>query len=638
MSIINDIAVLSPKAAQVPDGEESRLERITIASGDRYVLNFAAGEELIWTIPSLSDGYQNGDLNLEVFCVMESATSGDVILNAYVEAISNADSLDLDSTTSFDSINTSTTAVAGTAGHLFKVTITLTNKDGVAVGDHVRIKLVRDASDVATGNLRVLGGKLKEAVTTVDLTGATNVTVTALNSIPSATLAYLDATSSIQDQLDALSSVGTDTLTSASTVNLDFSSVNNAKLSIGHDVTFTTSNRASSKAKTLTIFGHASNSYNLAYPSDWKNCGGTSLPAAIAANVVYQFNFNVFGTAETDVVVEYVNGSGVDFALTASGNVQCYKSSSVACPAISAASGGPNRGFIYMTVNATIGTFTTGLPPGNLTSTIDGDTGRYTAITGYFAFGVSNIVTYLSPFTWYPPQSGGFGVPGTGTMVFGLSDSVESASVNITVTAYGDDEVQQLEWTNTGSPTAPVGGRFTLTHSGYGTTAAIDASGGTGAIQSALTNLMGAAAPTVGGSATTTTFTYSNGVLAHTDTAELTVGAGTPEVHDSSGNAGFLCTQTQTGDNSTQPDIWSGTWDTSYVGKVTFNGVDINKLASGGSSTTLTLYSVIWTLTDVGNTFTLTAPDFTPYGSISSTPDIGFALIGTMSTLTAGNS
>lgn len=90
---------------------------------------------------------------------MASATSGNVIDKAAVEAVTPGDSLDRDASTSFDSENLSTaTAVPGTAGYEFTVDITLTNNDSMAAGDDIRIQVGRDAdnaSDTATGNQKI---------------------------------------------------------------------------------------------------------------------------------------------------------------------------------------------------------------------------------------------------------------------------------------------------------------------------------------------------------------------------------------------------------------------------------------------------------------------------------------------------
>ena len=108
-----------------------------------------------------------GALTLVVTYRMASATTGNVILNAAVEAISDGDATDTDAASSFDTVNASaTTAVPGTAGYIDQISITLTNADSAAVADMLRISLSRDAdngSDTATGDLEVLAVEFRDA-------------------------------------------------------------------------------------------------------------------------------------------------------------------------------------------------------------------------------------------------------------------------------------------------------------------------------------------------------------------------------------------------------------------------------------------------------------------------------------------
>jgi hypothetical protein len=110
----------------------------------------------------------SGSLKADIFYMMASATSGKVDFDVLVEAITTADALDLDSASSFDSANSGDQAVPSVAGYLGQVTITLTNKDSVAAGDYVRIRLERDAddatNDTATGDARVLLVVIREEV------------------------------------------------------------------------------------------------------------------------------------------------------------------------------------------------------------------------------------------------------------------------------------------------------------------------------------------------------------------------------------------------------------------------------------------------------------------------------------------
>lgn len=107
-----------------------------------------------------------GTLKLDIFYAMANATSGKVDFEASVEAITPDDATDTDAAESFDTANAANETVPGTAGYMSVLTITLTNKDSVAAGDMVRIKLERDADDgtddTATGDARVYGCCVRE--------------------------------------------------------------------------------------------------------------------------------------------------------------------------------------------------------------------------------------------------------------------------------------------------------------------------------------------------------------------------------------------------------------------------------------------------------------------------------------------
>jgi hypothetical protein len=103
----------------------------------------------------------SGTLKADLHYIMASATTGTVNFEVAVEAFTPADAVDLDSAESFDTTNSGSATVPATAGHLGVMTITLTNKDSVAAGDYVRLKIERDADDggsddSAAGDARLL--------------------------------------------------------------------------------------------------------------------------------------------------------------------------------------------------------------------------------------------------------------------------------------------------------------------------------------------------------------------------------------------------------------------------------------------------------------------------------------------------
>lgn len=89
---------------------------------------------------------------------MASATADDVEFEVSVMAVTDADSQDMDSD-SYDTANSGSATVPGTAGYLDEISIALSNADSVAAGDYVAIRLARDADDAtnddATGDAEV---------------------------------------------------------------------------------------------------------------------------------------------------------------------------------------------------------------------------------------------------------------------------------------------------------------------------------------------------------------------------------------------------------------------------------------------------------------------------------------------------
>jgi len=114
----------------------------------------------------------SGTLKLAIGYFMASATANDVVWACQVEAVTDADALDSDSASAFDTANTVTVTVPATQGHLDVATITLTNKgatsslsSAVAAGDMVRLAIYRDANaggDTATGDACLLYATLYE--------------------------------------------------------------------------------------------------------------------------------------------------------------------------------------------------------------------------------------------------------------------------------------------------------------------------------------------------------------------------------------------------------------------------------------------------------------------------------------------
>lgn len=126
------------------------------ASGARpYLAYDAAADEAAYFEWTAIQGITT-PLTAIVTYAMASATSGNIIWDVAIEAITDGDALDTDGSESLDTVNASSaTAVPGTAGYIDQVSITLTNNDSIAAGDSVRFRLRRNGSsgsDTATGD------------------------------------------------------------------------------------------------------------------------------------------------------------------------------------------------------------------------------------------------------------------------------------------------------------------------------------------------------------------------------------------------------------------------------------------------------------------------------------------------------
>lgn len=153
--------VFSPLSAEFPASNWAPLSLVN----SRPVLAFDAGtnESAIWSFVA-PQGITT-PLYAIVHYIMASAVSGDVDVDVSVEAITPGDAVDLDTTDSFDTVNsTDNTTVPGTAGYEDDISVTLTNNDSIAAGDMCRIKVTRDAvSDTASGDMRVLAVELRDS-------------------------------------------------------------------------------------------------------------------------------------------------------------------------------------------------------------------------------------------------------------------------------------------------------------------------------------------------------------------------------------------------------------------------------------------------------------------------------------------
>jgi hypothetical protein len=169
------IVNLNPAACSFPDGSASNLSpqlaRVKSSASAPapyfFQLNFDAAqtEQVTWQF-IMPANYASAPV-LKVQYKMTSATSGDVKIDGRIGAITPGDSTDCDAK-AFASANTTTQTVAGTAGYVKEISLTMTNADSVAAGDIVFVYLGRlgaDVADTATGDMEVAGVYLSYTTT-----------------------------------------------------------------------------------------------------------------------------------------------------------------------------------------------------------------------------------------------------------------------------------------------------------------------------------------------------------------------------------------------------------------------------------------------------------------------------------------
>ncbi len=104
--------------------------------------------------------YGSGNLTLELLWYADTASSGDVVWGASINAITpNTDTQDVE-TDAFATENTATDSHLGTTGQrVHSVSITISNLDSIAAGDLCWLKVRRvaaDGSDTMTGDAGLL--------------------------------------------------------------------------------------------------------------------------------------------------------------------------------------------------------------------------------------------------------------------------------------------------------------------------------------------------------------------------------------------------------------------------------------------------------------------------------------------------
>lgn len=152
------------KTSTFPD-----LAQTSDASGARPYLGFdASADEAAYFTAVAPANWTNTAVTAVVTYAMASATSGAVVFDVAVEAISDGDTVDTDAAESLDTANVSSAAtVPGTAGYIDQVSITLATHDSSAAGDLLRFRVRRlgsSGSDTATGDANVYAVEIRDAL------------------------------------------------------------------------------------------------------------------------------------------------------------------------------------------------------------------------------------------------------------------------------------------------------------------------------------------------------------------------------------------------------------------------------------------------------------------------------------------
>jgi len=132
-------AACEPRSSAIVEEIDATRRRLVVRFGG------AAASNAYYTVIIPQDVNLTGDPSLVLYW-FSAGTANAVEWECEVEAITPGDSTDLDAADSFDATNAAAAAtVPGTAGFLTTTTIALTNRDSMAAGDHVRLRITRDA-------------------------------------------------------------------------------------------------------------------------------------------------------------------------------------------------------------------------------------------------------------------------------------------------------------------------------------------------------------------------------------------------------------------------------------------------------------------------------------------------------------
>lgn len=134
-------AACEPRSSAIVEELDATRRRLVVRFGG------AAGSNAYYTVIIPQDTNLSGDPSVVLYW-LSAGTANAVEWEVEVEAITPGDSVDLDAADSFDTTNAAAGAtVPATAGFMTTTTIALTNRDSMAAGDHVRIRITRDGTN-----------------------------------------------------------------------------------------------------------------------------------------------------------------------------------------------------------------------------------------------------------------------------------------------------------------------------------------------------------------------------------------------------------------------------------------------------------------------------------------------------------
>lgn len=138
-------AILTPQSAEFPSSNYPGLTVVNARPALAY--DASTQETAYWTIVA-PQGWTN-TATAVLSLIGNAAGTNSTYWEVAVEAVTSADATDLDSTTSFDTVNSGNVAMPATQGHLVQLSVTITNADSIAAADYVRISVARDADNAS---------------------------------------------------------------------------------------------------------------------------------------------------------------------------------------------------------------------------------------------------------------------------------------------------------------------------------------------------------------------------------------------------------------------------------------------------------------------------------------------------------